>query len=108
MIAGSILLGRALAPVELAMSVWRSFSSARIAYRRLKLRLQNSPAQVTRTRLPAPTGRLAVENVTYQLQQDRRPVLRNVSFSVEPGEAVAVIGPSAGGKSTLCRLLAGT
>jgi ATP-binding cassette subfamily C protein/ATP-binding cassette subfamily C exporter for protease/lipase/ATP-binding cassette subfamily C protein EexD len=108
MIAGSILLGRALAPVELAMSVWRGFSSARIAYGRLKLRLQNSPVQMTRTRLPAPTGRLDVENVTYLLPQDRRPVLRNVSFAVEPGEAVAVVGPSAGGKSTLCRLLVGT
>jgi PrtD family type I secretion system ABC transporter len=108
MIAGSILLGRALAPVELAMSVWRGFSSARIAYGRLKLRLQNGPAQLTRTRLPAPTGRLAVENVTYLLPQDRRPILRNVSLVVEPGEAVAVVGPSAGGKSTLCRLLVGT
>lgn len=108
MIAGSILLGRALAPVELAMSVWRGFSSARIAYGRLRLRLQNSPVQITRTRLPAPTGRLDVENVTYLLPQDRRPVLRNVSFAVEPGEAVAVVGPSAGGKSTLCRLLVGT
>ncbi len=108
MIAGSILLGRALAPVELAMSVWRGFSSARIAYGRLKQRLQNAPVQIARTRLPAPTGRLAVENVTYLLPQDRRPVLRNISFAVEPGEAVAVIGPSAGGKSTLCRLLVGT
>ncbi|EIM30502.1 type I secretion system permease/ATPase [Microvirga lotononidis] len=108
MIAGSILLGRALAPVELAMSVWRGFSSARIAYGRLKQRLQNATAQVARTRLPAPMGRLAVENITYVLPQDRRAVLRNISFAVEPGEAVAVIGPSAGGKSTLCRLLVGT
>ncbi|KLK93420.1 peptidase [Microvirga vignae] len=108
MIAGSILLGRALAPVELAMSVWRGFSSARIAYGRLKLRLQNSPVDINRTRLPTPAGRLTVENVTYLLPQDRRPVLRNVSFVVEPGEAVAIIGPSAGGKSTLCRLLVGT
>jgi ATP-binding cassette subfamily C protein/ATP-binding cassette subfamily C exporter for protease/lipase/ATP-binding cassette subfamily C protein EexD len=108
MIAGSILLGRALAPVELAMSVWRSFSSARIAYGRLKLRLQNGPVEVNRTRLPAPAGRLSVENVTYLLSQDRRPILRNVSFAIEPGEAVAIIGPSAGGKSTLCRMLVGT
>jgi PrtD family type I secretion system ABC transporter len=108
MIAGSILLGRALAPVELAMTVWRSFAAARIGYGRLRARLQNSALPVARTRLPPPTGCLKVENVTHLLPQDRRTVLRNVSFAVEPGEALAVVGPSAGGKSTLCRVLVGT
>jgi ATP-binding cassette subfamily C protein/ATP-binding cassette subfamily C exporter for protease/lipase/ATP-binding cassette subfamily C protein EexD len=107
MVAASILLGRALAPVELAMSAWRNFSSARIAYGRLKARLQAFPAEAERIRLPAPVGHLRVENVTYGPPGSKRPVLQQVSFVVEPGEAVAVIGPSASGKSTLCRLLVG-
>ncbi|RDI60780.1 type I secretion system permease/ATPase [Microvirga subterranea] len=107
MIASSILLGRALAPVELAMSVWRNFSAARISYSRLKSYLQNFPEQTERTRLPTPVGNLTVDNLTYVLPQDRRPILRQISFKVQPGEAVAVIGPSAGGKSTLCRMIVG-
>jgi ATP-binding cassette subfamily C protein/ATP-binding cassette subfamily C exporter for protease/lipase/ATP-binding cassette subfamily C protein EexD len=106
MIAASILLGRALAPVELAMSVWRNFSAARISYTRLKSYLQSFPEQTERTRLPTPVGNLTVDNLTYVLQ-DRRPILRQISFKVQPGEAVAVIGPSAGGKSTLCRMIVG-
>jgi PrtD family type I secretion system ABC transporter len=107
MIAASILLGRALAPVELAMSAWRNFATARIAYARLKTRLQAFPAEVERIRLPAPVGRVRVENVTYGPPGAKRPVLQQVSFAVAPGEAVAVIGASASGKSTLCRLLVG-
>lgn len=107
MIASSILLGRALAPVELAMSVWRNFSAARISYSRLRSYLQNFPEQTERTRLPTPIGNLTVDNLTYVLPQDRRPILRQISFRVQPGEAVAVIGPSGGGKSTLCRMIVG-
>lgn len=107
MIAGSILLSRALAPIELAMSAWRNFTNARMAYQRLEARLQSFPAEVDRTRLPAPTGRLAVSGLTFLPNGSRVPVLDGVSFAVEPGEAVAVIGPSASGKSTLCRLLVG-
>ena len=107
MIACSILLGRALAPVEQAMTAWRAFIGARIAYGRLKARLLMLPAEAERTSLPAPTGRLSVELVTLIPQGAVHPVLRHVSFTVEPGEVLAVIGPSAAGKSTLCRLLVG-
>jgi PrtD family type I secretion system ABC transporter len=108
MIATSILLGRALAPVELAMSTWRSFGVTRLAYSRLQNRLQTFPREAERARLPTPLGRIDVEGITYALQTGRRDtILENVSFSLLPGQAMAVIGPSASGKSTLCRLLVG-
>jgi ATP-binding cassette subfamily C protein/ATP-binding cassette subfamily C exporter for protease/lipase/ATP-binding cassette subfamily C protein EexD len=107
MIAASTLLGRALTPVEQAMGAWRQFMISRIAYNRLKARLQSFPAEIDRIRLPAPKGYLTLENVTYGPSGAKHPVLQNISFSVAPGEALAVVGPSAGGKSTLCRLLVG-
>jgi ATP-binding cassette subfamily C protein/ATP-binding cassette subfamily C exporter for protease/lipase/ATP-binding cassette subfamily C protein EexD len=105
MIAASILLGRALAPVEVAMAAWRNFSATRIAYGRLKARLNDHVADGERGKLPAPRGHLQIKNVSFGTRE--RVVLRNVSFEVKPGESVAVIGPSAAGKSTLCRLIVG-
>jgi PrtD family type I secretion system ABC transporter len=107
MIAASILLGRALAPFEMAMGAWRNFTATRIAYARLKTHLQAYSHCVERTRLPAPTGRLTIDRLSYVSPITRQPILQHVSFAVEPGEAVAVIGPSAAGKSTLCRFLVG-
>jgi ATP-binding cassette, subfamily C, type I secretion system permease/ATPase len=105
MIAASILMGRALAPVELAMSAWRNFSATRIAYGRIKARLNNFPAELDRIRLPDPKPHLVVQNLSYGTRE--RLILRQVSFEVMPGESVAIIGPSAAGKSTLCRLIVG-
>ena len=107
MIACSILIGRALAPVEQAVTAWKVFIAARIAYSRLKSRLLTLPPEAQRTRLPAPCGRLTIEAVSFVPSGGSNAVLRQVSFAVEPGEAVAVVGPSAAGKSTLCRLLVG-
>jgi PrtD family type I secretion system ABC transporter len=107
MIAASILLGRALAPVEMAMGAWRNFMGARFAYGRLKKAIEDYPEQPPRTRLPTPTGQLAVDDITYLAPNTDTLILSKVSFSVEPGEALAIIGPSGAGKSTLCRLLVG-
>jgi PrtD family type I secretion system ABC transporter len=107
MIAASILLGRALAPVELAMGAWRNFTSTRIAYARLKKHLQTYAPEADRTRLPAPNGRMSVDKLTFVAPGSGLLILRQVSFAVEPGEVVAVLGPSAAGKSTLCRFLVG-
>lgn len=107
MIAASILLGRALAPVELAMTAWRNFTTTRIAYDRLRSRLVASPPEPARLRLPAPSGRIAVTGVTFITPVDRRIILNGVSMIAEPGEAIAIVGPSAAGKSTLTRLLVG-
>jgi PrtD family type I secretion system ABC transporter len=107
MIAASILLGRALAPVEIAQAAWRNFMGARLAYSRLKQLIEKFPTPATRTWLPEPDGQLVVENVSYVSPTSPRLLLNGISFSVEPGEALAIIGPSGAGKSTLCRLLVG-
>ena len=105
MIAASILLGRALAPVEVAMIAWRNFSATRIAYARLKARLNDHVVDGDRTKLPPPKGHLLIQNVSFGTRD--HVIVRNVSFEVKPGESVAIIGPSAAGKSTLCRLMVG-
>jgi PrtD family type I secretion system ABC transporter len=107
MIAASTLFGRALAPVEQSISAWRQLSGTRLAYQRLRTRAQAEQEEPTRTRLPAPSGRIDVVGLHHMPKPGAPPVLRDVNFKVEPGEAIAVIGPSASGKSTLCRLLIG-
>ena len=107
MIAASILMGRALAPVEQAIGSWRQFVGARSAHRRLQELLDQNRPQPERLRLPKATGSLAVENVVAAPPGAKAPVLKGVSFSLAPGEALGVIGPSAVGKSTLARLLVG-
>ena len=106
MIAASILLGRALAPVEQSVGAWRQFQNARIAWRRLKRHDRQWEGE-SRTRLPEPIGVIEVHNATVIPSRSRVPILREVAFDARPGEALAVIGPSASGKSTLCRLLIG-
>lgn len=107
MIASSILLGRALAPIEFAMGSWRNISATRIAYARLKTRLQGIPPEPLRIRLPEPYGHISLDHVSYAAPGTKAQVIDNVSLRLTPGEALAVIGPSASGKSTLCRLIAG-
>ena len=107
MIASSILLGRALGPIEMMMGSWRNVSTTRLAYERIKGRLEGVPPEPLRMRMPEPYGYISVEKVSYVVPGLKTPVLSNVSFRLLPGEALAVIGPSASGKSTLCRILAG-
>ncbi|MDP2333886.1 MAG: type I secretion system permease/ATPase [Reyranella sp.] len=108
MIAASIIMGRALAPVEMAIGSWRQASGALDAYRRLKGFLQTAPLREESLPLPRPAARLTVENVTYHPIGASEPVVRDVSFELEPGEAIGIIGPSAAGKSSLARMLIGT
>jgi PrtD family type I secretion system ABC transporter len=107
MIAASILASRALAPVEQAIANWRGFTAARQAYGRLSALLKENPAVPARMRLPAPRGELTVENLVGAPPGATRPVLRDISFSLEPGEALGIVGPTASGKSTLARHLVG-
>ena len=107
MIAASILLGRALAPVELAISMWRNFMAARISYDRLKKAIEDHPLPPRRTKLPVPNGRVVVEGVSCLTPNMAQLIISEVSCAVEPGEALAIIGPSGAGKSTLCRLMVG-
>ena len=107
MIAGSILLGRALAPVDLAISTWRGTIAARNAWQRLNELLGFASANIERTSLPRPQGLLQAEGLSLVPPGSRNPVVRGVSFVIKPGMLVAVIGPSASGKSSLARGLVG-
>ena len=107
MIAGSILMGRALAPVEQAMGRWAVLQRGRAGWRALGQYLQAVPAAPDHTALPVPTPRLQVTGLTAVPPGERVPTLRNVSFKVDPGQALGVIGRSGAGKSTLARALAG-
>jgi len=107
MIAASILVGRALAPVQQVIGVWKSFSSVRSAYERLNGLLAANPVRNAGMELPKPKGDLSVEAVTAAVPGSTVPVLRGVSFAIQAGDVLGVIGPSGSGKSTLARLLVG-
>jgi PrtD family type I secretion system ABC transporter len=107
MIAGTILLARALAPVEVAISGWKGLVDARSAYGRLDKMLSLVPQDEAVTELPAPRGALVVERVVFGFRGQDRPVIKQVSFELAAGEALAIVGPSASGKSTLARLIVG-
>ncbi|MGE5546329.1 MAG: type I secretion system permease/ATPase [Solirubrobacterales bacterium] len=105
-IAGSIIMGRALAPIEMAVGHWKSFVSARGAYARLNDLLSNADT-TERMSLPRPVGAIDVDKIFAVPPGSRTAVLKGVSFSLEPGEILGIVGPSAAGKSTLARVLVG-
>jgi PrtD family type I secretion system ABC transporter len=107
MIASSIMMSRGLAPVEQAIGAARQLASARLAYGRLRETLARSGDRAPRLRLPRPSGRLTVDSLSWCPSEPERPVLCNIGFDLEPGESLAIIGPSAAGKSSLARLLVG-
>ena len=107
MIAASIIMSRALAPVEQAVANWQQFLSFRKARERLTQVLRSVPIGNDKMPLPAPRGALAVENLIVQLPGVEKPLLQGISFTVEPGEGIGVIGPTGAGKSTLARALVG-
>ncbi|GAA3896953.1 type I secretion system permease/ATPase [Halomonas cibimaris] len=106
-IAGSILMGRALAPIDQMIGGWKGFVSARGAYKRLNELLTQIPDEQRRMSLPRPEGYLSVENVAAAPPGSRMATLRGINFAVDKGEHVGIIGPSAAGKSTLARVLLG-
>ena len=107
MIAASIIMGRALAPVDQAIGNWRGFIGARAAHRRLRLLFDRVPAPPERLALPAAQGHLAVQNLVAGPPEATRAVVSGIAFELSAGTALGVIGPSAAGKSTLARLLTG-
>ncbi|MEJ8838675.1 type I secretion system permease/ATPase [Ramlibacter sp. AN1133] len=107
LIVASILGGRVLAPLVALIAQWRTVVGARDAWERLAKLLATIPARPAAMALPAPSGRLAAENLVVPVPGSNAPVLRGVSFSLQPGEVLAVIGPTASGKTTLARTLVG-
>lgn len=107
MIAASIIAGRALAPIEGAIEGWRSFVQARHAYGRVTSLIDPLKNQDARIWLPQPKGEVHVEKLLHVPKGKRDPVLNGVNMLLEPGEALGVVGPSGGGKSTLARILVG-
>ena len=107
MIAASILLGRALAPIDQMVSQWQALQGALQARRSLSRLLTENPRQPQTMTLPAALARLEARQLTVLPPGGDRPTVHNVSFLLEPGEALGITGPSGSGKSTLARVLAG-
>ncbi len=107
MIAGSILLGRALAPVEMAVGQWGLIENARTAWSRLGTFLDETPPEQAKTKLPVPEARLVAKGLTVIPPGVQKPTLRNASLLLEPGKALGVIGKSGSGKTTLAKALLG-
>jgi len=107
LIAGSILMGRALAPLDLLINSWKGFSSARTAYARLEALLNDFPKDKEYMELPAPTGELMLEGVVVVPPGAKQPSIKGISMKINKGDVVGIIGPSAAGKSSLARAMLG-
>lgn len=107
MIAGSILLSRALAPVEQAIGVWRQWISAKDAMRRLKKYFDKEDLRSDTIKLPMPKGRIEIDAVSFKAPRGEGYLLKDLTLQLEPGQMLGIIGPTGAGKSTLARLIVG-
>ena len=108
MIGGSIIMARALAPIEQAMGTWKQLVSARESWRRLDRFFDLPRLRVSDMILPSPAGHLSIEQLLFGFPGATEATVRGISFSLEAGESLAIVGPSAAGKTSLVRLIVGT
>ncbi len=106
-IAGAVLMGRALQPISQIVSTWNNFTSARISYQKLNELLVEFPQEGEKTALPEPKGFIQFENVTIVPPLSQKAVLGGINIQIEPGEVIGVIGPSAAGKSSFAKAVVG-
>lgn len=106
-IAGSILMGRALAPIDQLLGAWKPFAAARSSYKRLNELLMAYPIEAAPMSLPPPKGNISAEQLMVMAPGTRNVVLQGITFAVNAGEALVVLGPSAAGKSSLIRAIVG-
>lgn len=107
MIAGTIVLGKALGPIEQLIAGWKGFLDARLAYARLDEYLKLQHLEIEPMELPPPTGQIALEKVVFGIRATNKMILKDISFALSAGESLGIIGPSAAGKSTLARVMVG-
>lgn len=107
MIAGSLLLGRALAPIDILVGTWKGFSVARVQYERLGQLLEQIPPEPQNMSLPAPVGNLTAEQLIVVPPGSKVAAVKGVSLDLKAGESLGIVGPSASGKSSLARALLG-
>ncbi|MES2013531.1 MAG: type I secretion system permease/ATPase [Pseudomonadota bacterium] len=107
LIGAMVLMGRTLAPVEMLIGAWKQWISARESYHRLHELFETYPSLEKGMSLPAPTGEVTVENITVVPPKGELPVLKGLSFKINAGDVVGILGPSAAGKSSLARALLG-
>lgn len=107
MIAASIIMGRALSPVEQAVGQWKQFVGAHISHKRLQLLFDNIPDDEQYVEQPTPAGELLVEGLFANVLGTHEPLLRGITFRLHPGEVLTIVGPSGSGKTTLVRHLVG-
>jgi len=106
-IAGAVLLGRALAPITQLTATWKVFVEAKVAYRRLNELLNEFPQENKKLSLPEPKGRIDLKGVVTIPPMSKNPVLKNINLTILPGEAVGLIGPSGSGKTSLAKTILG-
>lgn len=106
-IAGAVLLGRALAPITQLTATWKIFVEAKVAYKRLNELLNEFPEQTQKLSLPEPKGRIDLKGVVTIPPMSKNPVLKNINLTILPGETVGLIGPSGSGKTSLAKTILG-
>jgi ATP-binding cassette subfamily C protein len=106
-IAISILSGKALMPFDAAINIWNNLLNSKKSYDRLKTLTNDNDQELDLISLPEPIGKLTIEQLAFNLPKAKKPIIKGINIVINPGEVIAVIGPTAAGKSTLAKLIAG-